>query len=292
MNILALRMLPALLLPLILQQGSAYNFCNDDRGYCAMAESKHFICRLHTELKPLNEYIKQVIAIPDTYRLRDRILAYHNEFRDSVASGELKNKYGENFPAASSMRELIWDLELAYMARLHVSTLSFRHTICRAVKRFPVIGENMSMVFIDGMHINLTTLLDSTLRAMFVEHQDCSPPISFVTKYNVATFRETLGHFAIMINDRVSRVGCAFVVARNCLKPMQKGYCYLMTCHYNYNNIVGSRVYKRGDPASDCKRWETSPSSRYLNLCANNGKIFRNKAQEDINYMDSIKNVK
>ncbi|EDW08996.1 venom allergen 3 [Drosophila mojavensis] len=288
MKILALRLLRLLLL-LILQQARAFNFCNNKQGYCELAQSKHFMCRLNTEMKPIHDNISLVVAIPDTYLLRERIIQYHNEFRDAIASGTVKNKFKEYFPPGGSMQELVWDLELAYMARRHVTTLSFRHSKCRAVKRFPLVGESLSMVIANTKHINLTVLLDLTLREMFHEYKTCPSPKSFVTKLNIALYHESFGHLALMVNDRVSRVGCGFAVAKRCNNMQKTGYCYLMTCHYNYNIIGGSRVYKKGTPASDCKRWETSPSVNYLNLCANSGKIFRTKTEEDINYMESLK---
>lgn len=210
MKILALRLLRLLLL-LILQQARAFNFCNNKQGYCELAQSKHFMCRLNTEMvegseiiqelkllvnlvfeflqKPIHDNISLVVAIPDTYLLRERIIQYHNEFRDAIASGTVKNKFKEYFPPGGSMQELVWDLELAYMARRHVTTLSFRHSKCRAVKRFPLVGESLSMVIANTKHINLTVLLDLTLREMFHEYKTCPSPKSFVTKLNIALYQ-------------------------------------------------------------------------------------------------------
>lgn len=128
-----------------------------------------------------------VIAIPDTYLLRERVVDFHNQFRDAVAAGTLRSKFHKKFPPAKRMRELIWDLELAYMARLHVSTLSFKHTMCRAVKRFPLVGESMGMVFTIEKHINMSRLLELTLKTMFYEYLECTSPESFTDHFNSAS---------------------------------------------------------------------------------------------------------
>lgn len=72
-------------------------------------------------------------------------------------------------------------------------------------------------------------------------------------------FRKKIGHFTVMANERVDRVGCALI------KYQQNGYNYIhLVCNYSYNNIWEERVYSPGPPTSACK---TGPHSIYQGLC-------------------------
>lgn len=124
--------------------------------------------------------------IPDTYVFRDMILEYHNSFRDAVASGLLVNKNGIVFPSARRMRELVWDSELAYLSRMHVKSLSFKHTVCRSVKRFPLVGENLSLIFTNKTkHQKVRDVLNLTLKNMFLEYKDIADPEKSVDYFDI-----------------------------------------------------------------------------------------------------------
>ncbi|KAH8261105.1 hypothetical protein KR044_003562, partial [Drosophila immigrans] len=262
-----------LLLPL-LHLVNGYNYCNNNAHYCNVNDMNHFICQMEDELHPLYDKAKFVGFVPDTIKLRDKILHYHNTFRNKLAGGSLTTNNNQTFKAASRMRELIWDVELAYTARLHASTVSFKHSKCRSVDRFPNAGECLGLVFASTSRRRIADILDLTLQAMFDEYLEAEDPDDLINAFDINK-HYNVGHFTVMVSDRVSRVGCGLVAATDCEKEKSEGYCHFLTCHYDYTNMANSFIYKTGDAASRCNTWKTIPSEKYSNLCTNDGEIFR-----------------
>ncbi|KAH8394620.1 hypothetical protein KR222_000299, partial [Zaprionus bogoriensis] len=261
------------LLILLLPLTWAYNYCNNDTHYCQKLGLKHFICQIKKELKPHSDRSKFVGAVPDTYAMRDMILSYHNKFRDELASGNLRTSSNKTFKPARRMRELIWDTELGYMARLHASTVSFKHTKCRAVTRFPYVGENLGLVFVSAKKRSIREILDLTVKKMFEEYRDVEDPDELIKSFKGAGY-QAYGHFTVIASDRVSRVGCAVVAGTDFKNKPDKGLCYYVTCHYDFTNMEGEYIYKAGDPRSACDDWKASKSGDYSNLCTNTKEIF------------------
>lgn len=62
---------------------------------------------------------------------RDNIVRIHNEYRQSVAVGmEGRGNPGPQ-PKAANMRQMKWDKELAYFARIWAAQCSRNHDFCR-----------------------------------------------------------------------------------------------------------------------------------------------------------------
>ncbi|KAH8261516.1 hypothetical protein KR044_010544 [Drosophila immigrans] len=200
-------------------------------------------------------------------------LAYYNRYRNEVASGTLTTLYNKTFPPACRMRELIWDEELAYTARLHAETVSFKHSTCRAVLRFPYAGECIGIVQPISERRSIKNVMDSTVRLMFETYITVEDPEQLIRFFRVPEDLE-YSNLNILINDRVSRVGCAIVSAIDCMLKYRSGYCYIMTCHYDFIVVAKSFTYLTGEPASNCSDWDSTRSNSYTNLCSNNGKIF------------------
>lgn len=83
------------------------------------------------------------------------------------------------------MRELIWDEELAYIAGIHASTVSYKHTICRSVLRFPNVGENLGIVFASAHRRTIVEILMLTLKDMFLEHEEVPDPDDLMSKFDI-----------------------------------------------------------------------------------------------------------
>lgn len=133
----------------------------------------------------MNGTAKFVKKIPDTYQLRSLIVKFHNEYRNQLAGGVLMASNSKNFQSASRMREMVWDEELAYLASMHASSVSYKHTVCRSVLRFPVVGENLGIVFATAHRRSVTEILKLTLQVMFLEHENVPDPDDLMEKFNV-----------------------------------------------------------------------------------------------------------
>lgn len=179
--------------------------------------------------------------ILDTYSLRQNILDTHNEFRNKLAGGDVKTSDDKKFKPAARMRELIWDTELGYTAFLHASTVSFKHSLCRSVLRFPYTGENLGLVYASTHRRTFKEILKYTVGKMFLEYEDVPDPDELMKKFDVTKWvamifntmciyiviiccrHNDYGHFSLIVSDRVSRVGCAIVAATNCDKSDTAG---------------------------------------------------------------------
>ncbi|XP_034478241.1 venom allergen 3-like [Drosophila innubila] len=270
LGLLLLLILLLLLLQLGQKLGTAYNYCYNPLHVCNKKGLKHFICEDHV---PYLNKTKYVATIPDTLRFREFILSYYNKYRNLVAGGYLTTLQNKTFKPASRMRELIWDLELAYTARLHAETVSFKHSACRSVARFPYAGECIGIVQSYKHRRSLADILDLTIRFMFESYMEVQDPDRLITQFRIPEDMP-LGQFTMLVSDRVSRVGCGFVVAKDCNLKDIPGFCYMMTCHYDFINLGNSYTYLTGEPASNCSDWNTFPSRSYTNLCHNTGEIF------------------
>ncbi|XP_002138493.2 venom allergen 3-like [Drosophila pseudoobscura] len=272
----------------LLPQGSAYNYCHNDTHFCLAANRQHFMCRLDAELPPVAAYKG---TIPDTKKFHAIILKQLNSYRDRLASGFLETRSNKIFPAAKRMRELIWDLELGYMARSHASTVSFKHSECRATQRFPMAGEALGVVGSTMDRRSMSDVLRLAFDRMFDEHLDVKDPESLISNFD-GSRDITAGHFSTIVSDRVSRVGCGVAVATECSDDLPQGHCHFLTCHFDFTNIQGSYVYKEGPPATDCQIWEADPSKDYQHLCGNEGGIFgQDHGDEDLSNTTRILGV-
>ncbi|XP_030387385.1 venom allergen 5-like isoform X2 [Scaptodrosophila lebanonensis] len=196
---------------------SGYNYCSNKSHTCDKAGLKHFICRKETEFKPLFNTARYVTTLPETMRLRRTILDYFNRFRDELASGELLTNSNKSFKSAARMRALIWDEELAYTARMHASTVSFKHSECRSVSRFPMTGESLGLVGVSSEPRKIEDILNLTLRVMFDEFLAVEDPDRIVDFFDPLS-DYSVAHFSCIGNDRLSRVGCGIATATRCSK--------------------------------------------------------------------------
>ncbi|XP_023036970.2 venom allergen 3, partial [Drosophila willistoni] len=273
-NVVNMRLLLLLMTPISIWSVAAYNYCHNASHFCNVAQMKHFMCQLDSELQPLDGSVHYKATIPDTVGFQNIILSLLNSCRSRLASGNLMTASNVTFPSASRMREIIWDNELAYMARTHAATVSFRHSECRSTQRFPMAGECVGMVVSSNDTYSVKSLLELTLLPMFDEYKDVENPVELIQAFNPLEHFDA-GHFTVLASDRVSRVGCGIAVASNCERGEHVGgLCHFITCHFDFTNVAESYVYESGEPASKCSVWSSSPSLKHSNLCANTGKIF------------------
>ncbi|XP_043641907.1 antigen 5 like allergen Cul n 1 [Drosophila teissieri] len=260
-----------LMLVLLLPMAAGYNYCNNSTHLCELAKVRHFMCRL-AEMTPYGGRTKYHACIPDTPKVRKEVLGVINTFRNMIAGGEL-DLGNKTFPSATRMRVVMWDSELAYMARTHAATVSFMHTECRSTVRFPLAGEILVLSPPFAHKLSLSELLGLVFGQVFDEHKTIKDPQNFSSVFN-SDIDYKAGHFSLLVNDRMSRVGCGISVGSNCEKDGQVGFCYFLTCHFDYTNINKYVVYKTGKSATGCSDWKSTASIKYANLCANTGEIF------------------
>ncbi|XP_016974750.1 antigen 5 like allergen Cul n 1-like [Drosophila rhopaloa] len=258
---------------LLLPMTFGYNYCHNNTHVCNLSKRKHFMCRLDKDLPSFGNHTTYHAMVPDTSKLHLKTLGILNTFRNTFASGDLITNNNKTFATARRMRRLIWDNELAYMARTHASTVSFKHSECRSTLRFPMAGECLALLPPSKQKIGLVELLTKAFTPMFDEYKDVEDPDRLRVGYDPSK-DYFVGHFTTIISDRVSRVGCGIAVGSNCHVNNDVGLCHFLTCHFDFTNLENSYVYKAGKPASSCFDWKTVSSTKYAFLCSNNGGIF------------------
>ncbi|XP_016974749.1 scoloptoxin SSD976-like [Drosophila rhopaloa] len=266
-------MMWSLVIPLVLllPLASSYNYCHNKTHRCILEHKEHFMCRLG-KFPVYGERTKFHAIVPSTRKFESIILEILNNLRNSLAGGELRTNANKTFAKAKRMRRLMWDRELAHMALSHASTLSFKHSDCRSTKRFPHVGECLAVVAPKDK-LSITEICKRAIHLMFDEYKNVTAPRKLLKRFDPVR-DYYVGHFTTIISDRVSRVGCGIAVASNCRQESFIKFCHFVTCHFDFNNVESSYVYKAGDPCSSCDDWGTHGSDRYPNLCMNTGVLF------------------
>ena len=80
-----------------------------------------------------------------------------------------------------------------------------------------------------------------------------------------------------MVSDRVHRVGCAAIRYRDPKQPNDMKF--LMTCNYDFNNIIGEPIYQSGPAATKCAY---KISDKYPSLCNWKDAVYDYDSEESI----------
>ncbi|XP_020714952.1 venom allergen 5-like isoform X2 [Ceratitis capitata] len=218
-------------------EGTTYNYFCGSEDWCE--KGKHLMCDSSEISKGTFKH-----HVPPTFKVRRLILEQHNNIRNNVAK--------EN--SATRMRNLIWDHELAFLARTHTGLCPDKPSVCHKTARFEKVGHNTASK--DGeRHITLSTLMTTA----FSEWQ---------AKESAA--------FKVLAHDQISRVGCAIGYCVDCTGG--KKHCYFVSCFYDMDHKEGVEIHIKGtEAASKCNVWDSVKDEKYTSLCHNTGKIFNIK---------------
>ncbi|CAD7093585.1 unnamed protein product [Hermetia illucens] len=185
-------------------------------------------------------------------KMKALIVKMHNVRRNRTAGGNLPG-----FQPATRMRILQWDNELAKIALLNAKRCFMAHDACRNTPRFTHAGQNLAISSTRGMPNRLRRHLIKAIQGWFLEYKDADMDI-------INSFRDpkTVGHFTLIVSDRVLKLGCGTV------RFVKNGRNTLLTaCNYSSTNVFDKPVYKTGTAASGCT---SGTSPRYKNLCTVN----------------------
>ncbi|XP_036329430.1 allergen Tab y 5.0101-like [Rhagoletis pomonella] len=212
-----------------------YNyFCGDD-DWCS--KGKHLMC----DTSAINGQGKFDRHMPLTFKVRRLFLEYHNQLRDKTAGTK----------KATRMRNLIWDNELAHLARTHTALCPDKPSECHRTARFEKVGIN-TFLQNGSDYIQIDDLMPNTFKSWETDDS---------TQHKV------------LVHDQASRVGCAIGYCVDC--DGNKEHCYFITCFYDMDFKEGDTTQETGDAAaSKCNVWDSAKDEKYTNLCHNTGKIF------------------
>ncbi|XP_055390108.1 antigen 5 like allergen Cul n 1-like [Condylostylus longicornis] len=181
------------------------------------------------------------------------ILDLHNIARNKIAMGEVPG-----FEPAENMPVLKWDNELQFLAGLNAKRCRFEHDMCRNTDKFEISGQNVGISWQKPAFHSNSKRIKLIVGLWFNEHKDANQ--SFIDAYEDRTDGKKIGHFTLMVSDRVKKVGCSAVRFSNDIR----GRALYVVCNYDYNSIYGESIYKSGPSASNC---DFRKSGRYRGLC-------------------------
>uniref|UniRef100_A0A1B0C5P9 SCP domain-containing protein n=1 Tax=Glossina palpalis gambiensis TaxID=67801 RepID=A0A1B0C5P9_9MUSC len=239
--------------------------------------TEHSFCNPKERFEEKALYFSEHIAafVPTTRKFKRVVLQIHNEYRNNVAGGKAHSKASNSyFPIAGRMRELVWDDELEYNAKLHLAAAKMMaHDNCRNTVRYILAGQNLGSTATDNKMTVLEAVVDQ-LKLMYNEKDLVTDTSKFADKLRSEDVQRS-GHFTQLMGDRNSRVGCAFALGLNCTH--HKGdakvysYCYYLACHYDFSNVSRWRLYKThpNTPGAHCSEWNVGMNTdpRYSHLC-------------------------
>ncbi|XP_001354820.2 antigen 5 like allergen Cul n 1 [Drosophila pseudoobscura] len=233
-------------------------------GYCApslcqLYNGSHVVQVPHTACGNNGSFGAQCGNDPKILAMNDRrrqlLLDMHNLARSKIASGELAG-----YKSATHMPLLRWDGELEQMAGLHAKRCQFAHDKCRNTPRFQFSGQNIGYFWIGREFKSHSRRMKSFVLNWFREYLDANQ--TFIDSYRPHPQGKKIGHFTLLVSDRVHRVGCAAV---RFLEPQASRYQFMLTCNYDYNNIYNEPIYQSGPAASKCIQHHVS--DKFPALC-------------------------
>uniref|UniRef100_A0A1A9X481 SCP domain-containing protein n=1 Tax=Glossina brevipalpis TaxID=37001 RepID=A0A1A9X481_9MUSC len=274
-----------LLLSLSTKWAYSWEYCNLKGVYkghfgerlCAPG-IEHSFCNPKVRFEGKGIFYSESLApfLPATNKFKRFILETHNYYRNIVAGGEATSlAAGSYYPKAGRMRELLWDDELAYGAKLHLTAAKMMdHDECRSTQRYLLAGQNLGT---SSGEYKLTVIeaITGHLKAMYNEKDLISDTANFPDNLTSANVQKA-GHFTQMVGDRNSRIGCAYTIGLNCSRLANNQgpwfpRCYYLACHYDFSNVSRWRLYKKHATTAGafCSDWHVGKSKdpRYPNLC-------------------------
>nr|XP_054755334.1 cysteine-rich secretory protein LCCL domain-containing 2-like [Lytechinus pictus] len=169
---------------------------------------------------------------------KDAIVAKHNEGRGMVS------------PPAANMKTMVWDDELANMARRWSKDCYYGHGHLRDHSVFGSPGQNLHIIWSDsqGFAPDMPNGVEAT-QHWYDEHKD----------YNYDNNRckpnALCGHYTQNVWASTYAVGCGRAFCPLAIGSTGKIYrnAWLVTCNYGPSgNVVGQRPYETGPACSKC----------------------------------------
>ncbi|KAF2879388.1 hypothetical protein ILUMI_26783, partial [Ignelater luminosus] len=180
------------------------------------------------------------------------ILQRHNHYRDLVArggKGRLKMFNNKTLPPASNMRELVWDVELEFLAQCWANQCILGHDACSIKLDATSVGQNLGYG---------TKSIPKFITSFFDEHVNVSN--ASVLAHYVRDKNRTIGHFTQMVYAETTQLGCA----KSTFFKMNKMQTFLVCNYAPAGNDPGLPVYLAGPPCTKCP---TSCHELYPGLC-------------------------
>jgi len=214
-------------------------------SYCTLA-SDHTMC-LHTgpsEACAAKTEERELTALAKT-----AIVDKHNELRRKVAKGEETNG---NQPAASNMRMLKWNDELATTAQMWADQCTFGHDTARNKLDGTYVGQNAYLKGSSTKKDKATLMSEVGDEATLAWYNEVVSPGFSSSNVDPFVFSYDAGHYTQVVWADTEEVGCGFTYYAEQVGPFL-AYKSLTICNYaKGGNVAGQAMYKTGAACSQC----------------------------------------
>nr|C1IBY2.1 RecName: Full=Tabinhibitin 1; AltName: Full=Macquaritin 1; Flags: Precursor [Tabanus yao]ABX80070.1 macquaritin 1 [Tabanus yao] len=192
---------------------------------------------------------------------RNEILSKINDVRDHVAKGSW------GLPMAARMKVVVWDAELAGLAKRHTKGCVGETHACRNTERFWLPGQ-LNFKYSGDKLPRIRELIDDAVKKGHLQKHNITR--EFIENYRENGPNGNVKGLALAISDRVTAVGCGLTTWEDGAKARA-----LLTCNFSSQNIRGRPVYKIGNsPGEKC----IEKDETYKNLCSATEPIDPNKS--------------
>lgn len=191
-----------------------------------------------------------------TQAMKDGITDAHNKYRNQISSAQ---HVSLNFPVAAKLSVMKWDDTLQYVAEKHAAYGTMQHDACRATPQYKYSGQNLFLGYSSGEITNQKYYMEWGVQSWFDEINVANA--SLVTKFEM-NHLQAAGHFSVIVNDNNARLGCAAALVDYPMADGTKWNGLLLTCNYQYTNMLGSPTYIAGTPCQSC-----TCDTKYTSLC-------------------------
>lgn len=170
------------------------------------------------------------------------ILDRHNQLRRKVAKGQEWPQ-----PAATNMKKLVWNNELAEIAQRWADQCTFDHDSVRTKLDGTGVGQNAYIAYNSEQSDEETIQTDMAATQSW--YDEVTDP-GFDTS-NISPFRfdYPTGHYTQLVWADSEEIGCAVVY----FKDRSDWYNTLVICNYaKAGNVQNAEMYKTGRACSAC----------------------------------------
>lgn len=216
---------------------------------------QHTMCIYHARACPNSQLLRSGgLAHKD----KALILHVHNQIRSAVANG-----WVSGLPAATNMRVMMWDNELAQIAQRWADQCTEGHDQYRNIGRFPV-GQNVALQWTythkDPKWKDRPDWI-SNINLWAKEYTDYGFPLNYINPFR---FNSNVGHYTQIIWGNTYLIGCGYAY----YKHPYKGYTKIYVCNYGPGgNIIGGKMYEEAKGKRKCTNPRLVPSKQYKGLC-------------------------
>lgn len=172
------------------------------------------------------------------------LLAYHNYWRNITASGN-----SPGMPAATNMKEMVWDPEVAANAQWWADHCYWGHNpnAERTTTKFSYLGQNLAQM---GSTVQSTNVDWYSLVKMWYDEVTLWSSSDSVSSYK---FNSATGHYTQLVWATSSALGCGFVQFKDTYN-----WNYLVCNYGSGGNYIGMPIYSTS--ANTCTKSTVSPA--------------------------------